>query len=85
MTPKATKGTQPSNDFMVLEFMHMPGVARVIFAELPDRITQRGNRCEPFFLKYEDRIFYLKWPEEDSKIKSLFRHSTLSSCLPGGG
>jgi hypothetical protein len=52
--------------FMVLGFIYMPRVARVVFADLPHHITQRGNRREPVFLKDEDRIFYLGWHKEST-------------------
>ena len=37
----------------------MPRAARIVIAETPHHVTQRGNRCHPTFLYESDYAFYL--------------------------
>lgn len=39
----------------------MPRLARSVFARVPHRVTQRGNRRENVFFTDEDRRVYLQW------------------------
>jgi putative transposase len=50
----------------VLNFMHMPRVARTVFADLPHHITQRGNRRETVFFNDEDLVFSMLTGLKDS-------------------
>jgi putative transposase len=36
----------------------MAGIARVVVPDLPDHVTQRGNRCEPVFFEGDDYRLY---------------------------